>query len=117
MTQKLVAILDGLLSSLFVLLTGNSDDESENDDLLLQELFHVKGRLTYLLESNKCIQDEGIEDGLQLSESSACTLEASACAFIEELEEEKVLTITNDDDGILPTSVYSRRTVDYVEQE
>jgi len=57
-----------LLLSL-VMLNGISADEDENDDSLLQELFHVKGRLTCLLESNECIQDEGIEDGLHRSAS------------------------------------------------
>ena len=59
-------ILEALLSSQLVMLNDFSVDEDEDDDSLLQELFHVKGRLTCLLESNKCIQDEGIEYGLQL---------------------------------------------------
>ena len=59
-------ILDALLSLPLTILTDGNVDEDGDDDSLLQELFHVKGRLTCLLESNECIQDEGIEYGLQL---------------------------------------------------
>jgi len=99
-------ILEALLSSQLVMLTGVSIDEDENDDSFLQELFHVKARLTCMLESNECLQDEDIEDKPQLSDSSIRTLEASVRSFINE-EDDEVCNIINDIDGISTTSPIS----------
>ena len=102
-------ILEALLSSQLVMPTGVSIDEDENDDSFLQELFHVKARLTCILESKECLQDEDIEDGPQLSDSSIRTLEASVRSFIDE-EEQEVYNIILEADptgGPISTTLYN----------